>query len=120
MKTLVTAALILLFLSSAHAGDTAAPAAPSASSGIHRYLIERTFPRGALDGVNSATKEKVNANNATLGVRWVHSYVNADKTKTYCVYEGPSEDAVRQAAKLSALPVDSVTEIPNDLTSDLK
>ena len=83
---------------------------------IHRYVIERTFPAGALDGLDAATKEKVNANNATVGVRWLHSYANADKTKTFCVYEGPSEDAVRQAALLNALPVDSVIEVPVDLT----
>ena len=45
----------------------------------------------------------------------MHSYANADKTKTYCVYEGPDEAAVRKAASLNALPVDSVTEIPVDL-----
>ena len=57
----------------------------------HRYLIERTFPAGALDGVDAAAKRKVNANNATLDVTWEKSYANADKTKTYCVYDGPSE-----------------------------
>ncbi len=31
----------------------------------HRYLIERTFPVGALDGVDAAAKQKVNANNKT-------------------------------------------------------
>ena len=35
--------------------------------GTHRYLIERTFPAGALDGVDAAAKQKVNANNKTLG-----------------------------------------------------
>ena len=78
----------------------------------HRYLIERTFPAGALDGVDAAAKKKVNANNATLNVTWEKSYANADKTKTYCVYDGPSEAAVREAAKLNGLPVDNVTEIP--------
>jgi hypothetical protein len=29
-------------------------------------LIERTFPAGALDGVDAAAKKKVNENNATL------------------------------------------------------
>lgn len=36
----------------------------------------------------------------------------ASKTKTYCVYEGPSEAAVRKAAKANNIPVDSVTEVP--------
>jgi Protein of unknown function (DUF4242) len=40
------------------------------------------------------------------------SYANAAKTKTYCVYEGPSEAAIRKAATVNGLPVDSVTEVP--------
>ena len=83
---------------------------------MHRYLVERTFPAGALDGLDAGTKEKVNANNASVGVRWVESYATADKTKTFCVYEGPSEAAVRKAAALNALPVDSITEVPVTLT----
>ncbi len=78
----------------------------------HRYLIERTFPTGALEGLDAATKAKVNSNNASVGVRWVQSYANAEKTKTFCVYEGPSEAAVRKAAELNGLPVDSVMEVP--------
>lgn len=84
----------------------------------HRYLIERTFPPGALDGVDAAAKKKVNENNSTLNVTWEKSYANADKTKTYCVYDGPSEAAVREAAKLSGMPVDNVTEIPADILAE--
>ena len=79
---------------------------------VHRYLIERTFPEGALDGVDAAAKAKVNANNKSLNVGWEKSYTNASKTKTYCIYNGPNETAVREVAKLNGLPVDSVTEIP--------
>jgi hypothetical protein len=78
----------------------------------HRYLIERTFPEGALDGVDANVKAKVNANNKTLGVAWEKSYTNANKTKTYCIYNAPNEGAVREAAKLNGLPVDNITEIP--------
>ena len=83
-----------------------------AKASAHRYLVERTFPPGALAGLDAATKEKVNTNNASVGVHWVRSYANADKTKTFCIYEGPSEAAVRQAAALNALPVDRITEVP--------
>lgn len=78
----------------------------------HRYLIERTFPEGALDGVDANVKAKVNANNKALGVAWEKSYTNANKTKTYCIYNAPNEGAVREAAKLNGLPVDNITEIP--------
>ena len=79
---------------------------------MRRYLIQRTFPAGALDGVTPEVKKMVNANNKALGVTWEHSYANADKTKTFCIYNGPSEAAIREAAKKNNLPVDVVTEIP--------
>ena len=80
-----------------------------------RYLIQRTFPAGALDGVTPQVKKAVNDNNQELGVTWEHSYANADKTKTFCIYTGPSEAAVREAARRNSLPIDSVVEIPNIL-----
>lgn len=97
---------------SALADEAASAANPAAAAPIHRYLIERTFPAGALDGLDAATKEKVNYTNTSVGVRWIQSFANEGKTKTYCVYEGPSEDAVRKAAALNGLPIDRVTEVP--------
>lgn len=109
MKSL--ALLGLLVATSAFADRPAAPAPVQ-----HRYMIERTFPAGALAGLDATTKAKVNANNAKVGVRWIESFANADKTKTYCIYEGPSEAAVRKAAALNELPVEIVMEVPHTLT----
>lgn len=67
-------------------------------------------------GLDAALKAKVNANNARFGVHRVTSYANATKTKTYCVYEGPSETAIRKAATANGLPVDSITEVPVTLS----
>jgi hypothetical protein len=80
--------------------------------GMHRYMIERTFPAGALDGLDSATKAKVNATNSKFGAQWVTSYANSSKTKTYCIYNAADEAAVRAAAKANNLPVDKITEVP--------
>ena len=116
MKKLLALAAAL-FLTQAYAADPAMqPAAQPAKSVMHRYLIERTSPAGALKGLDAATKKKVNANNASVGVKWVQSYANADETKTFCVYEGPSEAAVRKAAELNKLPVDSIMEVPVTLS----
>jgi len=109
--------LPFMFMTAAFADEVATPPIAKAAVGgnggtAHRYIIERTFPAGALDGVDAAVKKKVNENNATVGVSWVQSYANAEKTKTYCEYEGPSENAVRKAAQLNGLPVDHVTEVP--------
>jgi Protein of unknown function (DUF4242) len=103
----------------ADAQTAPATAAASASSlPVHRFVIERTFPAGALDGLDAALKAKVNANNAKFGVHWVTSYANAAKTKTYCVYEGPSEAAIRKAAAANGLPVDAITEVPVPLSPE--
>jgi len=116
MKVSVALACLLL-APCAFAGDAPATATTSdAKPSMHRYLVERTFPAGALKGLDAATKKKVNANNASVGVRWIESYANADETKTFCVYEGPNENAVRKAAELNKLPVDSITEVPVTLT----
>ena len=110
MKTLIAIlGALLIGTAAAQAGDapTRSAAAPP-TGGVHRYLVERTFPAGALDGLDAALKAKVNANNAKFGVHWVMSYANAAKTKTYCVYEGPSEAATREAATANALDRKSV------------
>lgn len=113
MKAVVSAAAAAVALaSSAFAAD------PDAAT--HRYLIERTFPKGALAGLDAATKKKVNDNNSTLGVAWEKSYANADLTKTYCMYTGPSEASIHAAAKSNGLPVDSIVEIPTDIDAEPK
>jgi hypothetical protein len=89
---------------------------PHEDKTMHRYMIERTFPHGALDGLDVAKKAEVGKHNAAFGVKWVMSYANADKTRTFCLYEGPSEQAVRDAAKANGLPVDAIAEVPVTLT----
>jgi hypothetical protein len=79
-----------------------------------RYLVERTFPDGL--GVPT-TPEGAEAclgvveTNAGEGVTWVHSYVTTDKHKTFCIYDGPSPEAIRIAAKRNGDPVDRITEV---------
>ncbi len=111
MKKTVIAILGSLLLGVA-AAAMADDAATAAHGGVHRYVVERTFPAHALDRLDAALKAKVNANNAKFGVHWVLSYANAAKTKTYCIYEAPSAAAIRKAAVANGLPVDSITEVP--------
>ena len=112
MKTLTALIGSLVLAVGLTAGAQTPPAAATTDSSLHRYVVERTFAAGALDGVDAATKARVNANNAKYGVHWLMSYANSAKTKTYCIYEGPSEDSIRKAASANKLPVDSITEVP--------
>ena len=79
-----------------------------------RYIVERTFPDGLAIPVNeqgAATCLLVVDNNAQDGVTWVQSYVTGDKRKTFCIYDGPTPDAVRSAARRNGLPVDRITPV---------
>jgi 8-oxo-dGTP pyrophosphatase MutT (NUDIX family) len=37
--------------------------------------------------------------------------VTADKKKTYCIYDGPDEAAIRESAEKNGIPVDSVVAV---------
>lgn len=79
-----------------------------------RYLIERSFPEGLTIPTNAEGASacvNVVATNAGEGVTWLHSYVSDDHTRTYCVYDGPSPEAIRRAAERNRLPVDRIIEV---------
>ena len=79
-----------------------------------RYLVERTFPEGLHIPVNNQGADvcmSVVGTNAQSGVTWVHSYVSDDLRKTYCIYDGPSPDAIRESASSNNLPIDSITAV---------
>ena len=79
-----------------------------------RYMVERTFPEGlAIPATAEGARaiRQVVANNAGVGVTWVHSYVTEDKKKTFCIYDGPDPDSVRRAAGENRLPIDRITPV---------
>jgi hypothetical protein len=79
-----------------------------------RYLVERNFPDGLsipLDADGRKACDGVAATNAAQGVNWVHSYVTTDRKQTFCIYDGPSPDAIRKVAEANRLPVSQITEV---------
>jgi uncharacterized protein DUF4242 len=79
-----------------------------------RYMVERTFADGLhIPPTNEGAEAclGVVGHNADLGVTWVHSYVTLDKSKTYCIYDGPDPAAIRRAAERNGLPVDRITPV---------
>lgn len=79
-----------------------------------RYLVERTF-QGKVDlpGINQTdqTRQVFFENNSIEGVLWVHSYVDPNKRKTYCIYDAPAPEALRRAARRNGIPVDRITQV---------
>jgi hypothetical protein len=49
--------------------------------------------------------------NGEEGVRWLFSFLSADRRRTYCLYEAPSPEAIRAAARRADVPADRIVEV---------
>lgn len=79
-----------------------------------RYIVERHFPDGLIvpiDETGATAMLGVVGRNLEKGVTWVQSFVSPDKKQSYCVYDGPSPEAIRTVAQKNALPVNKITEV---------
>lgn len=79
-----------------------------------RFIVERTFPDGLtvpMDAEGARTCLGIVDLNAEVGVTWIQSFVTADHSKSYCLYDAPDEESIHRAARRNELPVDGVTRI---------
>jgi hypothetical protein len=73
------------------------------------FVIERNFAERLENNPEGVRElEEINADE---GVRWVFSFLRADKLKSYCVYEASSPDAILAAARRAGLPADVIVEV---------
>ncbi|MBB4237370.1 DUF4242 domain-containing protein [Rhizobium esperanzae] len=78
-----------------------------------RYIIERNFAEQlelSKEGV-----EQINLINDQEGVKWIFSFLSADRKKTYCLYEAPSTEAILAAARRNNVPADVIIEVSEEI-----
>ena len=75
-----------------------------------RYADELDASAEIIDGINRVNDEE--------GVRWLYSFLSADKRKTYCLYEAPSPEAIRRAAVRAGVPADVIVEMGDRVMPD--
>jgi len=73
------------------------------------FIIERNFAE-QLELTKEAA-DAVRLVNEDVGVNWLYSFLSADKKKTFCLYEAPSAEAVREAARRAGIPADVIVEV---------
>ncbi len=73
------------------------------------FVIERHFAEQLQ--VTSEAARLVGQVNDEVGVHWLFSFLSADKKKTYCLYEAPNAEAIREAARRAHLPADVIVEV---------
>ena len=73
------------------------------------YVIERAFAEELeLSGDDVRLIDEINADE---GVRWVFSFLSADRRRSYCLYEAPSPEPILAAARRAGIPADAITEV---------
>jgi hypothetical protein len=76
------------------------------------YMIERSFAdQLELSGDDVKVIEEINSDE---GVRWLFSFLSADRRRTYCLYEAPSPAAILEAARRANVPADEIVEVEPD------
>jgi nitrogen regulatory protein PII-like uncharacterized protein len=73
------------------------------------FLIERTFAEELL--IDDEAVGRVARINDDRGVRWLYSFLSANKRKTYRLYEAPDAELIREAARRANVPADVVVEV---------
>jgi hypothetical protein len=73
------------------------------------FVIERNFAE-KLE-LTRETADQVELINDDVGVRWLYSFLSADSKKTYCLYEAPNAEAIREAARRADIPADVVVPV---------
>lgn len=82
-----------------------------------RYVIERNFAE-QLEASKQAN-DMINRINDEEGVKWLFSFLSADRKKTYCLYEAANEEAIRIAARRAGLPADVIVEVSQEIRPDM-
>lgn len=77
------------------------------------FMVERNYAERLEPSLDAA--DGINRLNAEEGVRWLYSFLSADRRKTYCLYESPSPEAIRTAAARAGLPADVIVEVTDRL-----
>jgi hypothetical protein len=73
------------------------------------YIIERNF--ADLLDLDELDYAEIKLVNDDVGVNWVYSFLSADQKKTYCLYEAPNPEAIREAAARLGIPADVIVPV---------
>ncbi len=88
-----------------------------------KYMVERYLPGITNDQLTAAAgrAKEVTARMTEEGtpVRYLRSTFIPGEDKCYCLFDGPSEDAVRQANERAEIPLERVVEVAHIVAEDL-
>jgi HEAT repeat protein len=82
-----------------------------------RFLIERNFAEQVQ--LNKTAADDIKRINDDESIKWLFSFLSADKKKTYCLYEAQNAEAIRVAARRLNIPADVIVEVGSELRPEM-
>ena len=79
-----------------------------------RYMITRTLPSLTAEQLEQVRLDSTRACN-NLGITWVRSHLTADGRHSFCEYDAPSEEAVREHSRVTGIPIDEIMLLGTEL-----
>ncbi|GAB4516887.1 MAG: DUF4242 domain-containing protein [Haliangiales bacterium] len=76
-----------------------------------RYIVERSVPKMTPEQWQDVGQRVATYAREIPGVKWIKSSISEAEGKTYCEFEAPNPEALREHARLADLPVDRVTPV---------
>jgi hypothetical protein len=73
------------------------------------FVIERHFAEQME--VTRELASEITLINDEVGVQWLLSFLSSDRKKSYCLYEAPSPETIREAARRANIPADAIVEV---------
>jgi hypothetical protein len=73
------------------------------------YMIERHFVEKV--DLTSERIKLIEEINVDVGVSWIITLLTQDGQTSFCLYEAPSPEAIREAAQRSGIPADAIIEV---------
>ena len=75
------------------------------------FMIERNFAETLSADADPEEDKLIDAVSTEMGLEWLHTFLSADGKRTYCLYEAPNADALREHASRLGLPADTIVEV---------
>ena len=76
-----------------------------------RYVIERTLPKLSQEELQDIGKKVIEIAEQMPGVTWIKSSISESEGKSYCEFEAPNSEVLREHSNQVGLPVDKITAI---------
>lgn len=80
------------------------------------FMVERRYAERLEVSAEGAAE--INRINGDEGVRWLSSFLSADRRKTFCLYEAADAETIHRAAQRAGLPSDVVVELSGEVSPD--